>query len=181
MELDVRTRGRAGAPMVLEVERELVEDDLPALALPRSSAKPSVVKRLSERHHALARCLASGASQRDAAIICGYDLSRISILLNDPSFTELLAFYRADVDRAFSDMHDQLATVGKGALGLLIDKIEDEPESLTVPQLMELAKLGADRTGYGPQTRSENLNVNVNVANRLEEARKRLAERRAKI
>jgi hypothetical protein len=44
---------------------------------------------------------------------------------------------------------------------------------------MEITKLGADRTGFGPQ--SSQLNVNVDLSGRLEAARKRVAMRKLKV
>ncbi|HEY9155571.1 MAG TPA: hypothetical protein VIM69_10590 [Opitutaceae bacterium] len=182
MDLEVRTTGRAPAVIELELAGEIREEDLRALALPRQSSAPPL-KRLRDRHHRLAQLLASGETERDAAIICGYDLSRVSILKNDPAFKELLEFYRSKQMEKFDGFGNKLATIANEAADLLIEKLEDEDEAekLTVPQLMALAELGADRIGYGKQTNSTSLNVNVGLADSLSEARKRVAERRAKV
>lgn len=174
-----RVNGRASRPLSAVQVRELDSCDVALLAEEKGSKAPPL-KRLSERHHALARCLASGMSDGDAAITCGYVLSRVSILKADPAFQELLAFYRADVNSKYLDMHGVLAGLSLDAAMELRERLELDIESgektISVGQLMELTKLGADRTGYGPQ--SSQLNVNVDLAGRLEAARKRVEQRR---
>lgn len=159
--------------------RELDECDIVLLQEDRGSVAPPL-KRLSERHHALARCLASGMSDSEAAITCGYVASRVSILKADPAFIELLAFYRQSVDGKYLDMHGVLAGLSLDAAMELRERLEldisADEKKISVGQLMELTKLGADRTGFGPQ--SSQLNVNVDMAGRLQAARERLAQRR---
>jgi hypothetical protein len=158
--------------------RELDDVDVTLLGEERGTSAPPL-KRLSERHHALARCLASGMTEGDAAITCGYVLSRVSILKADPAFQELLAFYRNDVNGKYLDMHGVLAGLSLDSAMELRDRLEADAEAnektISVGQLIELTKLGADRTGFGPQ--SSQLNVNVDLAGRLEAARKRVAAR----
>lgn len=159
--------------------RELDEVDIALLQEERGTSAPPL-KRLSERHHALARCLASGMGDSDAAITCGYVLSRVSILKADPAFQELLAFYRQDVNSKYLDMHGVLAGLSLDAAMELRERLEADSQvdekTMSVGQLIELTKLGADRTGFGPQ--SSQLNVNVDLAGRLEAARKRVEQRR---
>lgn len=180
--LPVRTTGRAAVPVTASVVRELDEQDLLLLQEEKGSKTPPL-KRLSERHHSLARCLASGASPGDAAITCNYTPSRVSILLDDPAFQELVAFYRRDVNAQYLGMHEVLAGLSFDAANELRERLEaemqSEEKSMTIGQLTELVKVGADRTGFGPQSSSTNVNVNLDFAARLEAARKRVSERRA--
>jgi hypothetical protein len=179
MEAPFRTTGRARRDVIAVQVRELDEADIAMLASERGTKAPPL-KRLSDRHHALARCLAGGMAEGDAAISCGYDISRVSILKADPAFQELLAFYRADVSDKYLDMHGVLAGLSLDAAMELRVRLEDDIQAdekkIPVNQLMELTKLGADRTGFGPQ--SSQLNVNVDLAGRLEAARKRVASRK---
>ena len=174
-----RVNGRASRPLSAVQVRELDSTDIALLAEEKGSTAPPL-KRLSERHHALARCLASGMADGDAAITCGYVLSRVSILKADPAFQELLAFYRQNVTDKYLDMHGVLAGLSLDAAMELRERLEAdtqaEDKTLSVGQLIELTKMGADRTGYGPQ--SSQLNVNVDLAGRLEAARKRVEQRR---
>lgn len=173
----VRTRGRAPANLTAELVREIDTSDLEALANVEKGSKTPALKRLSERHHALARALASGESPAVAALMCGYELSRVSILQADPAFQELMCFYREEKDRAFRSVQDKLAGIASDALDELQTRLEDEPEKLTTGQLMQIVSMGADRTGNGPSS-TQNLNVNEGTAQRLAAAQARLKERR---
>lgn len=174
-----RVNGRASRPMSAVEVRALDGTDILLLGEEKgSTAAP--LKRLSERHHALARCLSSGMSEGEAAVTCGYVLSRVSILKADPAFQELLSFYRQSVDSKYLDMHGVLAGLSLDAAMELRERLEIDMDAnekkISVGQLMELTKLGADRTGFGPQ--SSQLNVNVDLAGRLQAARERVAQRR---
>lgn len=170
-----RTRGRAPKPLTVSVVRELDRADLVLLATEKGS-KPCAIKRLTERHHALARNIASGMPPGEAGMLQGYSISRVSILQNDPAFKELLEFYREDAQRPYRDLHVRLSGLSMDAAEELSNRLEEEPEKITNNQLMELTKLGADRTGHGPSSTS--LNVNVDLAGRLEAARKRVQARK---
>lgn len=159
--------------------RELDSADMVLLSQERAT-KPSAIKRLTERHHNLARNLASGMAVGEAATFCGYTISRVSILQNDPAFKELLEFYREDAARPYRDLHVRLSGLALDAAEELSNRLEEEPEKISIGQLTELTKLGADRTGHGPQS-STNLNVNIDLAGRLEAARKRVALRKFEV
>lgn len=170
-----RTKGRAAKPLSFARERDLCQADIELLAVEKGSvAQP--LKRISERHHALARALASGQDHKQAGAIYGYSESRISILLSDPAFTELLSFYRAEDTEVVRDLSVKMAEVASTATDILIERLEDDPDKFTIGQLHETIKLTADRTGYGPQTQT-NVNVNVDFASRLQAARQRVATR----
>ena len=127
--------------------------------------------------HALARALASGIGEGEAALIVGMTGSTVSILKMDPSFRELVAFYQADVDRAFTSMHNTLAALSQDAAEVLRERLEEDPDDISPNQLIELVKLGADRTGFGPKS-TQDVNVNVGLAARMQEARERVAARK---
>lgn len=171
----IRTRGRAERPVTAELLRPLTEADLALLSEEKGSAAPPL-KRLRDRHHAIARLLAGGMRPGQVAAITGYDVSRISILQDDPAFRELLAFYREDVNSAYLGLHEQLAGLSADAVVILRERYEEDPDQFTAGQLMEMIKLGADRTGHGPKTVNET-NININLADRLNAARQRIAER----
>jgi hypothetical protein len=170
-----RTRGRAAKPISAAVVRELDRADMVLLSQEKGST-PSAVKRLTERHHALARNIASGMPIGEAAILQGYTINRVSILQSDPAFKELLSFYREDAQRPYRDLHVRLSGLASDAAEELSNRLEEKPEDITVGQLMELTKMGADRTGFGPS--ATNVQVNVDLAGRLEAARKRVALRK---
>jgi len=172
----IRTRGRATLDLSPDIVRDLVPADLAAITSEKGSEAPAL-KRITDRHHALARNLAGGMAEGEAALVCGISNSRISILKADAQFQELLNFYRGEVNLVYQDMHEKLAGIASTALDELQDRLEDAPEKVSTGQLMELAKLGADRTGFGPQSQQTNVNVNVDMAARLQAARRRVQER----
>lgn len=171
-----RTRGRAARPIIATVVRELEGGDLALLAEEKGS-ETTALKRLGDRHHALARNLASGMAPGEAAIVSGYVLSRVSILQTDPAFRELIEFYRRDVTVQYRDLHQRLSGLALDAAEELSARLEDEPEKVSIGQLLEITKMGADRTGHGPQSSTTNVNVNVDLAGRLQRARERVAQR----
>lgn len=137
--------------------------------------QPTQLKRLSDRHHALARCLATGLSVSDACAITGYTPSRVSIIKDDPSFQELIAFYRGGSAELVQDLGAKLLSNAKEAAQVLQERLEDEPEAFNVDALLDIQKLGADRTGFGPQSRTTSVHVHMNLADRLEAARRRVS------
>lgn len=171
----VRTRGRAPAPLEFEVLGGMTADDVAALALPRNTAPPAL-NRLTQRHHALARNLAAGMSASEAALVCGYDISRVSILQSDPTFKELLRFYSANVDAQYANLHESLSALSVDAAEELRRRLEETPDDVSTSALIEIVKTSADRTGFGPQSKSE-VSVTVGMADRLRLARERVAQR----
>lgn len=170
----VRTRGRAARRIAVEEVRELEEADLALLGEERG-VKPHGIKKLRDRHHALARCLADGLTDAEASAVTGYDGSRISVLKGDPAFKELVEFYRANRDAQYVEMHEALAGLGRDAVLELRDRMEDEPEKFTNKELRELVTNLADRTGHGPTSKQEHTHT-VNVGARLEAARQRMID-----
>lgn len=174
LDLDIVSPGRKARALHAEVLRPLTEADLALLSTERS-IQPTQIQRISDRHHSLARLLASGTSVSDACAITGYTASRVSILKGDPAFEELIEFYRAGKADDVQDLGDKLVQVAKDAVSILQDRLETEPETLDAETLLSVAKFGADRTGHGPQSRTTNVNVHVNLADRLSAARKRVS------
>ena len=177
LDLDIGSLiGRKPTKLAAEVTRELAKDDLQLLTEERG-VQPVAIKRLTARHHSLARSLAAGVTQGEAAIINGYTDSRVSILMKDPTFRELYEFYKRDKDAAYIGMHEQLAGLAQDAIEELRDRMEDDPADFSKSMLMDIIVRTADRTGHGPATtNNSNMTLNVNVAERLGAARKRVAD-----
>ena len=163
--------GRKPAPLSAEVVRPLGEADLELLATDRQIEAVPLAK-IGERHHALARALASGFSEGEAAAMVGYDRSRVSILKGSPAFRELLDLYRDTADTEFAEMHAMLAGLSKDAALELRDRLENSPGDLSVGQLLQTLQLAADRTGFGPTSKQETT-VRFDLGARLEAARQR--------
>lgn len=171
LNLDLNLIGRKGAAISAEVLRELSQSDLRLLETERA-IQPTHVQRITDRHHALARCLATGMSATEAGLVTGYTGSRISVLRGDPSFEELIAFYQGEKARPVLDLQERMTSLALDATAELQDRLELDPEKVSTDQLLDTIKLTADRTGNGP--RQTNVNVNVNLGDRMKAARERV-------
>lgn len=171
---DIHLGGRAAKALSAEAVRPLTEADLALLATERG-IKATHVQRISARHHALARCLASGMSVNDACAVTSYTPSRVSILKSDPAFEELIAFYTRAKGEPVLDLQDRFTALAIDATTELQERLELTPETVSTDQLMDVVKLTADRTGHGPQSKTTNVNVNVNLGDRLAASRQRAA------
>lgn len=163
-------------PIVITGQRPLTEDDRETLAQAKGTmgTEAPKVARLTQRHHRLARTLAEGTSPGQAAIMCDFSPSRVSILQNDPSFAALVAHYAAQVDATYLSLHDRLSELASDAAALLRDKMEDSPEAFEVGELMGIVKLGADRTGHGPSSTTKH-EIGDKLSERINAARARRA------
>jgi hypothetical protein len=142
-------------PLAWELGRSLSE----AEARTPGQSPVSHVKKLRERHHALARMLAAGMMPQECGQALGYCPSRISILQNDPSFKELLEFYKGNLNSAVMDIQAKLGLLAGDTISELQDRLEDEPESFKNTELTELLKATTDRIGFGPSSTVKNLSV----------------------
>ncbi len=170
--LGMRTRGRKTIAVGVTVERELEAADIEMAGAERGSKAPDLVK-LRDRHHALAKTLAQGTAEGEAAIMCGYSVSRVSILRSDPAFSELVSFYRKGVEEQYYGIHEKLSGLASDSLDELGDRLENRADEFSVTQLMDLTKMGADRTGHGPSS-STTVDVRHGLADKMESARKRI-------
>lgn len=172
MDLDLPLTGRKHQPILAEVLRSLTEADVALLATERG-IQPSSIKKLTDSHHALARCLAEGMKDADAAAVTGYTPSRISVLRDSPLFAELIEHYRSNKDAAVADLHERMATLGLDLVEELRERLETEPEKIGTSLVLEALKTVADRTGHGPSSKTTNVNLNVSLADRVAEGRRR--------
>lgn len=175
-ELDIpaRTKGRAAKPLQLEAAGELTPADLALLASERG-IKPTEIKELRERHHALARCLAAGMGNTEASAITGYSPSRISILKDDPTFQALVEDYKSISDGVTADFVQRTQVLSLTTVNRLQEIVENDEVELSPSILLEIGKFAADRTGNAPIQKNVNLNVNADLGNKLDAARRRLA------
>lgn len=167
--------GRQPKEVYVSFERELTEADLRAPVTQVQTAPP--IKQLRDTHHALARLLATGMGEAEASAQTGYSPSRISILKADPTFQELLEFYRSKGGESVADFRERMAVVGLTALAEIRDRLEEKPEEFNNTQLRELVRDLADRTGHAPEkAASQNVTINVGLSERMAAARERTAQ-----
>jgi hypothetical protein len=168
-------RGRPSAQLSVKIVRPIRVSDLAALA--SGPIEGPQVKRLTDRHHGLARLLAAGVAPGEAAAIMNYDNGRVSILQNDPAFVELVSLYRGRVDEAFVSTMDQLSGMNRDVILELRERLENDPSAFSNEELRRLMETSLDRTGYGP-THKQETTVTISLSEKLDLARKRALEAR---
>lgn len=169
--MDTKIKGRNISPLELEILGDITETDL----LERTegamaTSNPPTLAKIRGIHHEIARLLSSGLTSAEVSAATGYSLSRISILQRDPSFRELLAFYKEKEEEVFVDVRKRMAVLGLDAASELQDRLENAPESLTNSQLIEITKATLDRAGFSPVTKTLNVGVQLST-DELEELR----------
>lgn len=130
--------------------RDLTEGDMEALALPRPNGPARTLQRIHSSHHALARSLAVGMKATEASLVTGYSPGRISQLQRDPAFQALVADYSAEARSVFADFGARIMNLGLDGIEKLHERLHDHEEQWTVNSLLDLVKMCADRSGFGP-------------------------------
>lgn len=144
-------QGRVANPLHCEFIRDLTEADLEAMKIPGARGRPAKsLLRIHASHHALARCVAAGLKDTQAALVTGYSTVRVAQLRSDPAFVALVTDYREEIKSVFADFTERACNIKFDALELLQEKMHEAPETLTIPVLLDIIKLFADRTGHGP-------------------------------
>lgn len=135
------------------------------------------IKSLRDSHHAVARLVAAGLRDEEVALATGYAVGRVGTLrTRDPMFRDLVEHYRINKDQAAIALEAKLRLIAEDTAQLIHERILDAPEEVGTAQAVEIFKAMADRAGYAPVQHTRNVNVNVGIGARLDEARKRRAE-----
>ena len=150
------SRGRKPAPLEMSILRPLNESDVEDMVIGKGVGLPTTpIAKLRHSHHMLARLLAEGRPNSEAALVTGYSPSRISILKNDPAFKELIEYYKGQVEQQYVNVHERLAALGLSTIDELAERLEANPDDFTARELMELAALTLDRAGHGPTAKTQ--------------------------
>lgn len=173
-----RGRLRPKVEFAIESIKPIRREELSLLADLREDARPNekgLIQRIRDPHHMLARFIAMGATQIDAARRAGYSANRVSLLMNSPAFQDLIAYYRKLVNEGWKEEVDEFISLATSnmmkaerMIADKLDKADEEDETLPTRDLIAISRDGADRLGYGKKT--TNVNVNVDMAARLESA-----------
>jgi len=158
----------------MEIERELTAADLAVLGRPRG-VKSAPLKRLTAMHHSIARLMAQGEAGYAIARATGYSESRLSVLRGDPAFQELIVQKSKEIGAIVHDYDVEAAA--KMAL-FRNDGWEYLHERMMAGEMTDRDVLdgvtkAADRTGFGPQTKSQNLSVVMDLGPALQRGRVR--------
>lgn len=162
-----------------EIIRPLTAVDL-ALLNSDGSAKTPTIKKIRDAHHRLAILIAQGCTGKEISETTGYSISRISILKGDPTFSQLVEFYRA---KKIEGNVEEIVGVTKKMIVLheevleeMHDRLQSAPELVTNDTLTDWFKFLSDRIGYGPQTKSLNVNATLDLASDVAAGRQRALE-----
>lgn len=183
----MRIAGRNRAPAIggdeidLQIVGEVSEGDLDDLGLHRPAFQgPPTVQRLRDTHHSLARALAAGLNYIQAGAKTGYTATRVSMLMADPAFQELVASYRAVMNDEF---RDEAAAIAENTFAVVAlaarmkrDKLEEADETGELPshgELDQTIRVFGEFTGLSAAKRTINHNVNANLGDLLAAARAR--------
>lgn len=155
----------------------LTKDDLEMLSLLEAAPRP--IARVRQKHHLLARYIAKGYGIGEAALLSGYGTGTARNLELDPTFQELVRYYTIELEPFREQMVVKLQAISMEAADEILDRLDDNAlrEKMPTKQLEALVTLGTDRLGLPPKMAAQELNVNVNIATRLEAARKRVESR----
>lgn len=163
-------------PLDFEITRQLTATDIYIRETLGAEVSVPKIKSLRAMHHRLAQCLAMNFSYAEASVATGYTPSRISRLNNDPSFLELLAFYREKSIDVFVDVQQRMAGFATTAVEVLQERLEDKPDTFSNKDLNELIKTTADRGGHSPVHKTE-VRATVLTASDLEKLKQEVVEK----
>ncbi len=170
----MQSRRQPNSPRILEIAVLRPED----LAFLQEKRVVPMLKKIRDSHHAIARYLASGMSMTETAQVCGFSITRISLLAQDPGVKELIEHYRQIITDEWVKNQDEYHRLiyangikAQRQIGDQLDKADEEDEPVPLRLLTAIASDSADRVGYGKK--STTVNVNVDFAGRLEAARRR--------
>ena len=149
LEIPSARGGRKRSAMQVECDfvRDLNELDLDLVINPPPvgvAIKP--LTRIRNTHHALARLVAEGRKHVEITAITGTSMSRLSVLLGDPAFRELVNYYSEQKEAVYLDVHQRLANLGMAAVEELQERLEEDATVFSNRELMELGELMLDRS-----------------------------------
>lgn len=131
--------------------------------------------RLNYKHQLLARYIAKGYALEQASMLSGYSLHGARMVERDPSFQDLVKYYAGELEEYKEMLIVKLQAVSMEAVDELLERFSRDElrEKMSIGQLEALIKLGSDRLGLAPASSRQEIDVNINIADKLETARKR--------
>lgn len=152
------------SPLEIEVIRELTEADLEELQAPSVVGAPGQrLKSLKSSHHQLAQMLSAGDDHGRVSLVTGYSGTYISIILQDPMFQELMAYYREVKELEFVDVLARLKAFGLSTLEELQERLATNPESFAIRDLKELTEMALKGGVSGGSGASSGPSVSVKI------------------
>ena len=130
--------------------------------------------RLNERHRAIARAWIAGKTPEQLAQEFKISKTYLWKLRKDPRMVEYMEHLSSRVENEFATFHERMGSFSEAIITELRERFEKTPEQFSNSFLKDLMEAFADRTGFGPSSKTTNVNVNVDLAQRLEQARRRV-------
>lgn len=171
---------KASRDLHVDVLREITAADramLVSLEGATGTTKTTVVQKLRDSHHRAAKAFAAGMTRAQVSNQTGYSHNRLSVLLNDKSFQDLIEVYRKTGHDEFLEYSD-LATAnmirGEFIVAEALEAVADRETPLSLGELrpvLDIISSRQDRFGFPKQ--AVNHNVNHDFAGRLQAARQR--------
>ena len=152
----IPSRGAIAEPLLMEVTRELTQDDMRRLGEAPAVGVP-VVQRLRATHHRQALLLAQGKRVGEVAAIVGCTAERITQLQRDPTFSELVAYYTDQHMVTLLEDGQRLAAkiidAGEMAVDEIVDRLADVQKRSNMPigEVRKIAEFAMDRTVAPPK------------------------------
>lgn len=166
-------RSSRETPWSVEFAREIGTEDLVLLhSVTRvgPSDPKAPLANIREPHHMLAQMVAKDDPVVKISAVTGYTPARIRALQNDPAFSELVEHYREQEQLEGADIQAQVRHATLIANQLLLERLEEEPESFSNKELQALRDAGLDRIGHGPKaTVNHNLNDPTDIISKLKD------------
>ena len=150
-------RKAARPELLFESAGPLAPEDLADLGETNGRKKAGTVTLTKVRsvHHQMAMYIVQGYSNVEISAMLGVTAQRIALLKSDPAFQEVLEYYQEQNRDAGASIIERLQTISLLGLEEIQDRLLDEPELLSVPQITRLVEMALDRSGHAPGGRNQ--------------------------
>lgn len=142
--------GRQGTTLLMTTRRELTQGDLLLLATQPKNERHSpapTIQVLRATHHRAARLIARGLSYSEVAREVGRTSQRISDLMRDPTFCELVTYYEKQIEELEVEEAAEFSGIAKDIARLSAEEIQarlDDPKARAAIPIGELRQLMGD-------------------------------------
>lgn len=123
-----------------EVIRSLTPDDYTLLNTSLPAQRASLTQ-IRHSHHQLAQLLSEGRQQSEAALLTGYNPAYVSVLKDDPSFQDLIAYYAAQQELVYVDVLERMKSLGLSTVDELQNRLEEDSTSFTNRELLDQVEM----------------------------------------
>lgn len=148
------------------IGRELMPEDWElaqamAPAMPKTTT--NTISKLRARHHTVARLKAAGLEAAEIAEQTGYSRQRLYMLERDPAFAEIVQFYRGREQERFDVVQERLQHLGLAAADEILERLEEDPSSVSTETLRSIVATMLDRAGHAPVHKQVAVSANLSA------------------